>query len=250
MPPGRKIQPIPAFSTQRILQAEHCARLIWTGKSFVKNSLHTSDEQFLEQFSGPVSDFLAGTAQTISFDPDDVHDLVVVSGLKPLFRTWNLIDMRQFEVYLESTVPLLMGRVLTPLELGVFVKDAGRALVSSQYKGKSGYRVALASRLLFFALPGLRLFNFSNDFVPALNLQSRPQVAILTLHELMEQGLLLNDNHLKAIQLPKFSPALNSKNYKHRIVGGDWWQRRVLDLAIKLHFRTVVPLNPLPPRPV
>jgi hypothetical protein len=250
MPPKRMGLPIPALPTKIIQKAEHCARLIWNGKSFLNGREHTSDAEFMEKFTKPVNNFLFGTYQSINFDPMAIHDLVVVAGLKPLFRSWHEIDIRQFEVFLENNATALITGPNGAVEMGDFVKEAGRSLVSSQYQGKAGYRVALASRILFFAFPKIGFFNFSNDLVEALHLQTRPQAAIENFHIIMEKGLLQNAVQLNGLPTPTLDPMLDPIVYQGAILNGDWWQRRVLDLALKIHFSKISPLSPLPPRPI
>lgn len=250
MLPKRTGLPIPVLPIKTIQKAEHCARLIWSGKPFLSGREHTSDAEFMENFSKPVIDFLFGKSQSINFDPTTVHDLVVVAGLKPLFRTWHEIDMRQFEVFLESHASSLITKPNTAIEMADFVKEAGRSLVGTQYQGKAGYRVALASRILFFAFPKIEFLNYSNDLAQALHLQTRPQAAIESFHIVMEKGLLRNAVQLNSLPLPTLGPLLDPSVYYGAISNGDWWQRRVFDLALKIHFRIISPMSPLPPRPV
>ena len=129
------------------------------------------------------------------------------------------------------------------------MKNSGKALVSTKVNTNAGYRVALASRILFFALPQVKLFNFSQDLSDALQLQSRPQVAIYNFQEIFDAGLRSNRSRLNKITPPASLGIIDGSVYDENLVNGDWWQRRVLDLAVKLHFSTVTPINPLPPKP-
>ena len=130
-----------------------------------------------------------------------------------------------------------------------FLKGASRALVHKNVKTNGGYIIVLAYRILFFALPQLTIFNFSKDLIKALQLATRPQVAIYKFQEIFENGLAVNKSKLSSYPIPKLHRLANQNLYTASLVQGDWWQRRILDLAVRLHFKTVTPLNPLPPRP-
>ena len=252
MPPARQPLKIPRLSQNIIDQAEHCARLIWFGTSYLTAKPQTSDEFLLQEFSCPVKDFLTGQTNSITFSSGALHDLMVVGGLKALFRTQHQLDFRQFETFLEKNLFTLLKSTsssIPNLELSEFVKNSGKALVSAKVNTNAGYRVALASRILFFAIPQVKLFNFSQDLSDALQLQSRPQVAIYNFQEIFDAGLRSNRSRLNKITPPASSGIIDGSVYDENLVNCDWWQRRVLDLAVKLHFNTVTPINPLPPKP-
>jgi len=252
MPPGRQPLVIPRLSQNIINKAEHCARLIWFGTSYLTGKPQTSDELLLQEFSRPVKDLLTGQSNSVAFSRSAIHDLMVVGGLKALFRSQHQIDFRQFEHFLEANLPSILNtsRLAPPSsDLAEFVKLSGKALVNSNVKTNAGYRVALASRILFFAVPQLRLYNYSQDISAALQLPTRPQAAIFNFQEIFDAGLHTNWSSLVSLQAPK-SAELNSKLvYTDNLISSDWWQRRVLDLAVRLHFNTVTPINPLPPKP-
>lgn len=252
MPPARQPLTIPPLSQTVINRAEHCARLIWFGTSYLTGKPQTSDELLLEEFSRPVQDFLTGRTKSIAFSRSAIHDLMVVGGLKALFRTQHQLDFQQFETFLETNLFSLLRSspaTITNLQLSEFVKNSGKALVSAKVNTNAGYRVALASRILFFALPRVKLFNFSQDFSDVLQLQSRPQIAIYNFQEIFDAGLRLNRSRLRNITPPASSGIIDEQIYGNKLIMDDWWQRRVLDLAVKLHFNTVTPINPLPPKP-
>lgn len=252
MPPARQPLTIPQLSQTVINRAEHCARLIWFGTSYLTGKPQISDELLLEEFSRPVQEFLTGRTKSIAFRRSAIHDLMVVGGLKALFRTQHQLNFQQFETFLETNLLSLLRSspaTITNLQLSEFVKNSGKALVSAKVNTNAGYRVALASRILFFALPRVKLFNFSQDLSDVLQLQSRPQIAIYKFQEIFDAGLRLNRSRLSNITPPASSGIIDEQIYMDSLIMGDWWQRRVLDLAVKLHFNTVTPINPLPPKP-
>jgi hypothetical protein len=252
MPPARQPLIIPRLSQTVIDKAEHCARLIWFGTSYLTGKPQTSDELLLQEFSRPVNDLFTGQTNSVAFSRSAIHDLMVVGGLKALFRTQHQLDFQQFETFLETNLFSLQQSspaTITNLQLSEFVKNSGKALVSTKVKTNAGYRVALASRILFFALPQVKMFNFSQDLSNALQLQSRPQVAIYNFQEIFDAGLRSNRSRLNKITPPASLGIIDGSVYDENLVNGHWWQRRVLDLAVKLHFNTVTPINPLPPKP-
>ena len=80
------------------------------------------------------------------------------------------------------------------------------------------------------------LFNFSNELAEAMLFQKRPQAAIPFFMETLHTGLILN-NGLHSMELPPPN-IMGSVLYK-KIQKTAWWQRRVLDLALLLHFGVV-----------
>ena len=252
MHPARQPLIIPRLSQTVIDKAEHCARLIWFGTSYLTGKPQTSDELLLQEFSRPVNDLFTGQTNSVAFSRSAIHDLMVVGGRKALFRTQHQLDFQQFETILETNLFSLQQSspaTITNLQLSEFVKNSGKALVSTKVKTNAGYRVALASRILFFALPQVKLFNYSQDLSNALQLQSRPQVAIYNFQEIFDAGLRSNRSRLNKITPPASLGIIDGSVYDENLVNGHWWQRRVLDLAVKLHFNIVTPINPLPPKP-
>ena len=87
---------------------------------------------------------------------------------------------------------------------------------------------------MFFAYPDFPVYNFSDALSESLNLQKRPQAAIPYFNEIMAQGMITNKALLSKTVMPlptSISLALWKKAEKN-----GWWKRRVLDLALLLHF--------------
>lgn len=70
-----------------------------------------------------------------------------------------------------------------------------------------------------------------------MRLQSRPQAAISYFNKYLYEGLQLNKALLKNLDMP--NPTVLSENIWMAANKGGWWQRRVLDLALLLHFGLV-----------
>jgi len=64
------------------------------------------------------------------------------------------------------------------------------------------HRVPLASRILFFAMLDMMVFNFSNCLSKAMCFQARPQSAIVGFNRCLYEGLELNKLHLDNVQIP------------------------------------------------
>ena len=94
----------------------------------------------------------------------------------------------------------------------------------------SGDQKALASRVLFFAMPELHAFNYSGPLIDSLKSHGEYIGGdLVDVYIVMND--LLNDNmkELKKLPRPKFT---NKNGLSKAINLGDWWERRVLDLAL------------------
>jgi hypothetical protein len=70
-----------------------------------------------------------------------------------------------------------------------------------------------------------------------MRFQSRPQAAIPIFNKYLCDGLQLNNVLLKKLEMPKTT--VLAEDIWTEAKKGDWWQRRVLDLALLLHFGLV-----------
>jgi hypothetical protein len=97
------------------------------------------------------------------------------------------------------------------------------------------HRISIACRFLFYAYPDFPVFNFSDALSDSLNLQKRPQAAIPYFNEILALGMITNRLLLAKTVMPQ--PTSMSLVLWKRAEKNGWWKRRVLDLALLLHFR-------------
>jgi len=253
MPSSKTPLAIPKLTPTHIQHANDCAELLLNGISFETGKEIESDFYFLHTFSSTAHHYVNGTHQQITWSQPIYHSLIITPKLKAMLRLKHQLDFQQFEKLIEINIHQFikdLSDTKKPVELTLakFTYDCGRELVSRQVRTKAGFRIPLASRILFYAIPQASFFNFSNALASELQLQSRPQTSIFNFYKIMRAGYDLN-----LPNLPDFS-TLQSKGGSYQkihslIKNTDWWQRRVFDIALLLHLNITKSLNPLPQIP-
>lgn len=252
MPAGKPHKSVPLFSKTELDIANDCAVLLWNGISFETGKETTSDETLMSYFSIPVFDFISAQATHVTFDKDELHELIIVAGLKAMFRKKNELSYPQFETSLTRTLQHLhndMKLAKTDAEkwaiTSEYVREGGKQLVDVNVKTNAGYRVPFSSRILFFSTPTQPIANFSNGLAKALNLPLRPEYAIRPFYQAICTGFARNKNQLQAYGMPQSNGILAADIYAQAKMS-DWWQRRVLDIALLLKFKVAAATFPLP----
>jgi hypothetical protein len=173
-----------------------------------------------------------------------------------MLRKQHEISYPQFENFLTSNLTSMtadVGKANTQAEkfsvMAGYVRAGGKQLVSVNIKTNAGYRVPLSSRIMFFALPNLPIANLSNGLAKALNLPTRAEYAVHPFYQIFCAGLLLNQNLLKIYSMPESNGILDGHVYSV-VKNSNWWQRRVLDIALLLKFNVTSATFPLPKLPV
>lgn len=93
-----------------------------------------------------------------------------------------------------------------------------------------GIQRAFASRVLFFALPEMHAYNYSLPLINKLKSNFKLQAdTVDAVFEKMNELFLCNEQELRKLQRPNFD---DLDGLETSINAGDWWERRVLDLAI------------------
>jgi hypothetical protein len=244
MPKGFQHISVPIFSAYDLALAELCALDLWNGIDYeTGKENHISDEDLLHRFAAPVQSMLnnANTNQIIT--EHDIRQLVRVANLKALFRSKNPTDFQaginafksevlsDYTDWLNGATAASQSEIANKITLAwsqTFVRN------STGYTVHGNYRVPLAVRILFFALPDLMIFNFSNQLAEAMQLQKRPQAALPCFNALLEQGFIDNKHELDKLVMPR--PALVRNEIWVKAEQNGWWKRRVIDLALLLHF--------------
>lgn len=256
MPAGKPHKSVPLFSKTELDIANDCAVLLWNGISFETGKETTSDETLMSYFSIPVFDFISAQATHVTFDKDELHELIIVAGLKAMFRKKNELSYPQFETFLTRTLQHLHNDIKlakTDAEkwavTGEYVREGGKQLVDINVKTNAGYRVPFSSRILFFAMPTVPIANLSNGLAKALNLPSRAEYAVRPFYQIFSTGFAKNQQLLKSYKMPKSRGILDDNVYS-QAAQSDWWQRRVLDIALLLKFNVASKGLNLPKIPI
>lgn len=246
MPKRRLFKPVPKFSAYQVKLAELCALDLWNGIDYeTGKQMEVSDEELLVDFAIPFQLMVRNPSTVNGITEASIRRLIRVAKLKALFRSTQPTDfVAGIKTITSQVVPVYKGwrnktLKLSPTGYGLnAILDLGAGFVTNPNPTKRGnYRVPLASRLLFFALPDMLVFNYSNALSDAMLFQKRPQVAIQFFMETLEQGLITNKVLFTKLKMP--APKLLGAVMWKRINQYKWWQRRVLDLALLLHFGVV-----------
>lgn len=238
---------VPLFTRAEIDAANDCAVLLWNGVDFSSGKKIVSDRDFLVYFSDEFSN-IGNKGHVLHLSRPIIHDLIIISMLKPMYRKQNELTYPGLERYISQHYPsakLANSRTNHgDVRLGVateFTISCARAVVKKNVSVKAGYRVPFASRLLFFAAPQLLVFNYANRLAEKKMLyQSRPHYAYPTYANDMLNGLRKNWKLLSKYNLPTEKKGIPEKEViiAHNT---DWWARRVLDIALLIHFGVFSP---------
>lgn len=252
MPARKPHIPVPSFTSTELDIANDCALLLWNGISFETGKATVSDETLMSYFAEPVAQHLKSSRSQVKFNLTELHALVITAGLKPMLRKQHEISYPQFENYLTNSIKYLQtdeASAKTEAErwaaTSSFVREGGKQLVNVNVQTNAGYRVPLSSRVLFFAAPTQPIANFSNGLAKALNLPLRPEYAIRPFYQAICTGFALNKNKVQANAMPQSNGILDADVYA-QVKVCDWWQRRVLDIALLLKFKVAAAASPLP----
>lgn len=255
MPKGKTHKSAPMFSVAELDLANDCAKLLWHGISFETAKSCVSDEALMSYFASPIQQYLTKQKSALSFDLNHLHRLIIAAGLKPMLRKQHELSYPQFEQFLsqhftsfESEIKKASNSTDLWKVSSAFMKHAGKSLVDVNVQTNAGYRVPLATRILFFALPTYPLANFSNGLAKSLNLQSRPEAAIHPFYQIFHDCLVNNNKQLRKYEMPQSLGVLDDDIYL-AVRNSDWWHRRVIDIALLLHFNVTKPAAPLPTIP-
>lgn len=262
----KKLPRLPTFSNSAIHLADLCARELWHGRSFEDgkplefidvlpntesgqpNKLWRkphSDEDLLETFASP---FLAS-----AFDNTiPISEVIDVHHVEKYFMSaarLNVLKAKNSTIDYSNGIQVLFSDLVTHYkqwnsseseeafsEIGMEItRVLGEAFYRTNSSQQTGAQIALASRLLFFAIPDFPLFNYSTGISDGLKLRGTAAEIIPQYFETLEEGYERNFHVLSSFEMP-YPTKLNPIIW-NRARSSGWWQRRVFDLALVLFFR-------------
>mgnify|MGYP006273816075 CR=1 FL=1 len=245
MPRGRPHLNVPVFSQRLIDIAEICALSLWRGTDYESGEkMETSDEAFLAEYALGFEAKRKSPNSPFVIDEVALRRMIRVGKLKAMFRSTNPIDfangLKTIEAVIQKYDAFRKRRIpKTPSEFALEIAlDLGGSFVTwTRVPTINGnYRIPLASRILSFGFPLLPIFNFSNGLASKMRFQSRPQAALPSYFRTLEIGLLRNAACLGALKPPHMPIGMSQQTWRN-ILARKWWQRRVLDIALLLHFK-------------
>ena len=229
---------VPVFTPFDIKLAELCAKDLWNGIHFAtKASSGISDERLLKTFYDACREHQASPSP------------VSVALLRQLIYVCRLGRSTPPSAHKPGIAALLrivgpFYKASTRTQLTHLGKDAGvnaiLELASAWVKGRHG--VPLSTRLLFFCVPEMMIFNFSRPLGKAMHVPGDAEDGLKTFNTLLAEGMRANKALLTKLRLPRQTPvSVLSKADWLAIGNTTWWQRRVLDIALMIRFTDVEP---------
>jgi hypothetical protein len=247
MPNALSHLPVPKFTANQLALAEVCAIELWNGFDYqTGKECDISDEDLLVMFAVPTFAMYRSTRTRQIITELDMRELIRAAQLKALFRSTQATDFQgAIAAYRATALSVYSGWRKKKLKLANVYDYATQAILAwsvkfvnnSKVSLNGNHRVPLACRILFFAMPDMMVFNFSNGLAKKMRFQTRPQAAIPVFNKYLYEGLQVNKALLKNLGMPK--PTTLPEDIWIKANNGDWWQRRVLDLALLLHFGLV-----------
>ena len=237
---------VPKLTPYEIKLGELCALDLWEGINYQTGEHITRDELFLTNFGTPAASLYSGRRSVLNVAVKDFHHFVIVAGLKNQYQTANGTDLAKGIASFQSAViPFYKswkGNTTTQSSVDLVtqaVLEWSPYFVKNPNTGSKvgNHRISLACRFLFYAFPDFPVYNFSEALSKALNLQKRPQAALPYFNEALALGMTTNKYLLSKTTMPQ--PTITSLALWKRAEKNGWWKRRVLDLALLLHFKCV-----------
>lgn len=235
---------VPKLTPYEVKLGELCALDLWDGIDYQTGKHIERDEIFLGNFAAPAASLYSGKSKTLNVSVQDLHNFVIVGGMKNLYQTSNGTDLAKgIAAYPSAVLPSYTSwkkKKTTQSSVDLATKltlDWSPTFVKNPNLGSrvGNHRVSLACRFLFFALPEFPLYNFSEALSESLNLQKRPQAALPYFNEILAEGMITNRVLLSKTVMPQ--PTSMSLVLWKKADRNGWWKRRVLDLALLLHFK-------------
>ena len=268
----RKLNQVPNLSLSSIHLADLCAKQIWVGTDYTTGKLITgvkqtfkqtedritsasiksvtlSDELFLETFATPFMSSIKDSTISCNthINDSDIENLIdVTQNLYSKIKKSNVDKQNGLAVLMADILHVYekWGEELSNISSAEDATQMTLSLAEAFFKSakdEEGAQISLASRLIFFAIPDMPLYNYSTGIASGLNLKGSPKTFIGTYLESLEDGYLRNWEMLSKFEMPQ--PVSLDKQIWQRARNAGWWQRRIYDLALKFYYEDEQGLN-------
>ena len=252
-------QSIQNISPQTYKLADECARLLWTGINFSNGRSQTSDAKLLDIFGRPFQNCVANK-RVIKFS---------LKQYKILVKTTNLNRYQKVESSELKNIWFCIVNSLSPMyksnsHMGKGMRKSEQSAIYNLELGAAiakilgqGNKTTTASRILFFLIPDRNLFNLNEKLAAKLNLPKGSKNFNYPLCREIQKVLIRDWSILKNFTMPMRTSEVHEEIWELAAKGG-WWQRRVLDIAILLHFniasanyaKRIYSLRNIPKKPI
>ena len=232
------------LSKSTLDKADMCARELWRSKKYNKKKNPTSDDELIGLLSKPINNYLKGKTLRVNLSPKNIELLINASQMtrissvknvsirKGIFILPNLLNQYRQNI---KNIAIDNSNFYYP------ARDMVIDLGEHFYKKRKnigingGCHAALSTRFLFFASPTLPIFNYSSKIASSFKLNGKVANRIPSYYEIIASIYLRNWKNLKNYQMPLSNHI--DDDYWLLIKENGWWQRRVLDIALLLHFK-------------
>ncbi len=246
MPRGFRPHSVPRFTPDQISKANKCAVLLWNGIDFTDGSYMKpgfSDFELLCHFYSLFSGALRNPPR-LTLRSQELHDLIIAVRIKAMLRSHNSISRPNCSRYIRHNYATFRHTYNTSTRsedavdcASDFLLSCARSFIPLNTPTNAGYRVPLASRLLFFGAPDLLFFNHSNPLVSkGMQFPTRPQDSNQRYSQEMLLGVRRNWTQLSRYNIPLNNNGIPEPRIS-KIYDTHWWARRILDIALLLKYK-------------
>jgi hypothetical protein len=210
--------------------------------------MRISDAQCLKLFSSAFYAKASNPQSNYLIDESDIRALIRAARLYPMYRARDPIDFAKGLASLQKSAKIYCDVKSGKLQMTLFqlAEDltllTGKEFVTSVaiQSPNIPYRIPLATRILSYSIPDLPIFNLSTGIKDALRLRGDAQTFVPVFYSLLNAGMTNNSATLSKLQTPPPLEGLQNTGWVGAIAA-EWWQRRVLDLALLLYFSVTKP---------
>ena len=213
---------------------DHAMTLWVSGDQKVPERYRRSDMELLTYFGDRWIEYCKSGTQLV-FSNDELIALIHSCQFSKTI-TLKLTQLR-FELFAEY---LTQTNLRPTVEYSYSLRTASRWQYGSKFVGPLANSLSdsgdasftLASSFLFFAVPQLYFFNYSKPIYEVL--RERMEMETRLIGAVGAKLGKLHQHHaevLHSLPRPEFSLSL-----RQAVADGDWWERRVLELAVSDHW--------------
>lgn len=234
----RVARAIPQLKPMSIKVADLCARELWRGYRYTSDRATTSDEILMNRLHWAFYKLQNKITKRYSLSKKDFEEFAKATDLRRLLTTGTLARTKGLDS-MRLDVPSKYRRwqrekrrPIVSMAPPAAIEKLGEEFFKRYRRRKKGNHIAIASRLLFMAIPDMTVFNYSNQIAMYLNLPvNQPSAIIDRYHLALHDGLRRNWNELIKYDMPLPFSELDEDLWETARHNG-WWQRRIYDLAI------------------
>lgn len=247
---------VPNFTSSAFDLADLCARELWRGinyenghKQVIKDSNGSptgmSDEQIMSIFATSFYKKVSNPKLHISITDQQVDNFIKIAKIQVIKTKQSNLDLQKGIDVINNDISKIY-KSWNLKNTAINYSDIGINLIqrlSDGFSQPSPHRqkvnhTALASRVLFFTIPDLPVYNFSQTISIGMKLNGEAYAVLNEYVKALHNGLERNWHLLSQYKMP-YPTNLDFNVWKKARDSG-WWQRRIYDLALKFYFGEIM----------